>query len=433
MFNLRLIVILVLCFSLSIPASVFSEDVDKQVENVIFMIPDGFSSSYATNYRHFKEGDFILDSMLVGMMKTHSESSWVTDSAAAATAMATGKKTANGMIGVNSDGVELQTILEAAKASGKSTGLIATKSITDATPAAFGAHVDSRQDERRIAEQLIGKVDVLLGGGKKHFLPTASDLSKRHLIEEAKQAGYTFVSDRDQLLRLNGREKRILGLFADNMLAADIDRHLTSEPSLAEMAEKAIEHLSKNQKGFFLMIEGSKIDRAGHAHDSAWAMNDIAAFEQAVLSAQKFAQKNGNTLVVVAGDHDTGGMSVGGYNQYKAQPDILREVKASATNIAEKINHDRANTKEIIKHYTGLDLTETQAARLNKANKKDLAVIVNEIINKHAFIDWVTVEHTGVDVPVYAFGPHSELFIGHQDNTDLPKKMAKAMGISLNN
>ncbi|MFC0559552.1 alkaline phosphatase [Halalkalibacter alkalisediminis] len=398
------------------------------VKNVIFMIPDGFSSAYATNYRIFNGNEFILDSMLVGMMKTHSASSWVTDSAAAATAMATGVKTKNGMIGVDSEGQQLKTILEASNEAGKSTGLIATKAITDATPAAFGAHVISRTQEEEIASQLLEQVDVLFGGGKCHFLPSRQD--KQDLIEEARSNGYQLIETREELIALQGTEKKVLGLFADQMLAAEIDRDQTDEPSLAEMTEMAIELLSENDEGFFLMVEGSKIDRAGHAHDAAWAMNDIAAFEQAVIKAKDFAEKDAQTLLLVVGDHDTGGLSVGGYNEYVAKPEMLRNVKASAAFISAQINNRRTNVQEVMKEYTNFDFTKKEIKKIKTASTKEVPFVIGEIISEKAYIDWVTTEHTGVDVPIYAFGPKAHYFQGHLDNTELPKKIAQAMELT---
>ena len=216
-----------------------------------------------------------MDSMLVGMHRTYSANSEVTDSAAAATAMATGVKTNNGMISISPEGKKLKTILEVAKDAGKSTGLVATSTITYATPAAFAAHVPSRVDEADIATQLINnEVDVLLGGGKKYF--------PESLLHIATKGGYHFVSDRNELMNVKKADK-LIGLFSDVGMAPELDRHVTNEPSLADMTEVALKVLEKNKEGFFLMVEGSQIDWAGHDNDAAWAMKDIEAFEEALL------------------------------------------------------------------------------------------------------------------------------------------------------
>ncbi|ARK31827.1 alkaline phosphatase [Halalkalibacter krulwichiae] len=433
-FLLFLLFVVLLPSVLKDQLSVFAESdpSGQNVKNVILMIPDGFSSAHAANYRIFKEGEFVLDSILVGMMKTHSKNSWVTDSAAAGTAMATGVKTRNGFIGIDEDGNSLKTILEAAKEEGKGTGLVGTKSITDATPAAFATHVHTRQNEGEIARQLMNKVDVLLGGGERNFLPASSGgvQEQRNLIKEAESSGYTFVQTKSELAEVKPNVEKLLGLFADNMMAAEIDRHRTEEPSLQEMTETALALLRRNNNGFFLMVEGSKIDRAGHAHDPAWVMHDIAAFESAVITALEFAEKDGETLVVVAGDHDTGGMSVGGYDEYRAEPEMLRKVEATAQFIAQCFNSERTNISEVMKQYTHLDVTKSEINELYRADIEKVPYLIAQIVSRSAYIDWVTYEHTGVDVPIYAYGPRSSLFQGVLDNTDLPKRIAKAMKIN---
>ncbi|PTM54737.1 alkaline phosphatase [Desmospora activa] len=396
------------------------------VKNVIFMIPDGFNASYATNYRWFKGSDAVWDDMLVGMMKTYSNDTKVTDSAAAGTAMATGVKTDNGKISVDPEGNELKTILEAAVEVDKSTGLVATSTITHATPAVFASHVASRADEADIAPQMLERVDVMLGGGKQYFQPESKGgKQKEDLIATAQEDGYQLLEDKDQLKK--AKSDKLLGLFADDAMAPEQQREETNEPSLQEMTDTAIQTLNKNDNGFFLMVEGSQIDWAGHAHDAAWAMHDTAAFEKAVKSAIDFAKKDGNTLVVVAGDHETGGMSVGGYGQYAANPEILRDVKATGERMAEELNQDRSNAKEVLKQYANIEISDKQAKQIQDATKPVDAI--NAVVSEHALVGWTSSQHTGVDVPLYAYGPGSNLFSGLQDNTDLPKLMAKAMKI----
>lgn len=403
----------------------------KEVKNVIFMIPDGYSAAYATNYRWFKGSEPLMDRMLVGMVKTYSASSEVTDSAAAGTAMATGVKTKNGMISISPKGKKLQTILEAASDTGKSSGLVVTSTVTHATPAVFASHVTSRKKEAEIAKQYIGKVDVILGGGKKYFLPKSQGgvLQNEDLIATALRQGYQLVESKEELH--TAKKNKLLGLFAEEMMASELDRQKTSQPSLADMTKKAIETLDRNKKGFFLMVEGSQIDQAIHNHDAAWAMADTAAFEKAVEVALDFAKKNGKTLIVIAGDHDTGGMSVGGYEQYQANVDLLRQVKATGEEMARQLRPDRTNIRATVKNATQLDLTDTEVQKIRNANNPTRAI--NDVISKRALIGWTSSVHTGTDVPLYAYGPASELFAGLKDNTDLPKLMAKAMGIKLNN
>ncbi|SDH97621.1 alkaline phosphatase [Alteribacillus persepolensis] len=399
----------------------------EEVENIIFMIPDGFSASYATNYRIYKEGEEpVWDDMLTGMIKTDSANNYVTDSAAAGTAMATGEKTNNDMISMTPGGEPLESILQKAGDEGKATGLVATSTITHATPAVFGASVEARDNETAIAPQLLNNVDVLLGGGRDNFLPENQGGNQKNdnLIEKAEQDGFEYIKTKEELEK--AESEKLLGLFAEDAMAPDMERP-KEQPSLADMTEGAIDNLEQDDDGFFLMVEGSQIDWAGHAHDAAWAMSETEAFEKAVKEAVEFAEEDGETLVVIAGDHETGGMSVGGNDEYKANPEILRNVTATGDTMAEALNNDRSNAADVLKEYAGISPSEEEIARIQAA--EDPAFAMNTIVSEHAYVGWTTDAHTGTDVQLYAYGPSSDLFHGLLDNTDLPKKMAEAMDI----
>lgn len=389
------------------------------VKNIIFMIPDGYSAAYGVNYRWYKGKETLLDGMLVGMHRSYSANAKVTDSAAAATAMSTGVKTNNGMIGMSPQGNRLKTILEASAQAGKSTGLVATSTITHATPAAFASHVASRANEIDIAPQYLeNQVDVIMGGGRKYFPDP--------LLNQARNTGYKIIFDRKELNTQNQTNK-LIGLFATDALSPELDRETTEQPSLAEMTTTALNILQKNKKGFFLLIEGSQIDWGGHHHDAAWAMKDAEAFEAALAKVLQFAKQDRNTLVVVAADHDNGGMSVGAHGQYDAKIEILRNVTATGDFMVSKLNANRSNVRAVIKQYTNLDLTEPEVQRIMIAAKPDIAI--NEIVSERALVGWTTNQHTGVDIPLYAFGPNSEWFRGLHQNTDIPKIMAEAMNV----
>jgi len=415
----------------SSPSDNDEQNGDGAVDNVIFMIPDGFATSYATNYRLYKDGDEpIWDDMLTGMMKTVSANDPITDSAAAGTAMATGEKTDNGMISMSPDGEELGTILQAAEEAGKSSGLVATSTVTHATPATFGAHTENRNDEHLIAPQYLeNDVDVVLGGGKNTFLPESEGglQEERHLINEFEEEGYQFVEDSDQLQA--AESEKVLGLFADDAMAPELEREQTNEPSLAEMTETAIDTLDQNEDGFFLMVEGSQIDWAGHANDSAWAMSDTEAFEEAVTEAVDFANEDEETLVVMAGDHDTGGMTVGGYDTGGTQLEILHDVNNTGGYIAGQLNSDQSNARDVMLEYANIEITDDEVEAIQTSDEPDLAI--NHIISNYAGVGWSSYDHTGQEVPLYAHGPGSEMFTGLVDNTDVPKSMAEAMNIPL--
>lgn len=399
---------------------------NKKVENVIYMIPDGFSSDYASNYRTYKGEEAVWDTHLKGMFTTHSANSNVTDSAAAGTAMSTGEKTNNGVIGLDAEGNELQTILEASQEEGKASGLVATSTITHATPASFASHTESRNNETEIARQLLAnEVDVLLGGGKNNFLPTSEGGNQQelNLIEQAEEQGYEFVETQNQLLESNDiaieKGDKLLGLFADDALAPELHRGETEEPSLSEMTETAIDVLEEDKDGFFLVVEGSQIDWAGHDNDAGWAMSDVAAFEKAVEEAIEFAKEDGKTLVVVAGDHDTGGMTTG------SNPNVLTNVTATGDYMAAQLNNDRSNTSEVVEAYTEFDLKEEEIKAIQNADNASSAI--NKVVSDRADIGWTSTNHTGADIPVYAYGPQAHKFVGFHDNTDLPKIIAEAM------
>jgi alkaline phosphatase len=283
-----------------------------EVKNVILLIGDGMGFGQVALARMTAagmNGKLHMEQLTItGLMTTHPANEVVTDSAAAATAMACGIKTNNGVVGMDPDGKEYLTILEGARQKGMSTGLVATSTITHATPACFGAHVRDRDNEVDIAEQLLeNKVNVLLGGGRMFFLPEDRDGQRedgRNLIEEARQVGYSYVESGQELEDVQG--PYLLGLFHDEGLTTR-----EPEPTLAELAGKALEVVSKSENGFFLMVEGSQIDWACHDNDKDNTIKQTLRFDEAVKVAMDFAIENRETLVIVTGDHETGGLIAG--------------------------------------------------------------------------------------------------------------------------
>jgi alkaline phosphatase len=347
----------------------------NNVKNVILLIGDGMGPGIIASARAKAASPGGLLYMerfpVIGIQKNYSANALITDSAAAATALAAGRKTNNQMVGITPDGTKLKTILEAARDNGFKTGLVVTSTITHATPACFASHISNRDDEPEIAGQLIAnKVNVLFGGGRQFFLPKNAPGSKRpdnkNLIKQAEDLGYLYIQDANGLKFAKG--KYILGLFQL--------KHLTTqqpEPSLAELTGKAIEVLNEPEKesfvdrdkGFFLMVEGSQIDFAAHLDNLNHTIRQTLLFDRAVKMAVDFALKDKHTLVIVTADHDTGGLTI-----------------------------------------TGGDLT-----------------------GKHLKVKWTSLDHTGLPIIVYAFGPAAQTFSGTYDNTDIPKKIAYLLGI----
>ncbi len=412
---------------------------NAKIKNVIVLIGDGMGPSYITAHRYMKDNPktfemepIEFDKYLVGTQKTYAEDEHqnITDSASAATAMSSGVKTYNSAIAVDNDKTEVKTVLEQAKEQGKSTGLVATSEITHATPAAFGAHDVSRKNMDAIAndyfdEKINGKhkVDVLLGGGVNNFVR-----KDRNLTEEFKKSGYSYVTDREQLL--NDKNDQILGLFAPGGLDKMIDRN-EKTPSLEEMTNAAINRLNKNDKGFFLMVEGSQIDWAGHDNDVVGAMSEMEDFEKAYKAAIEFAKKDKHTLVIATADHSTGGFSLGVNGEYNFNANAIKAAKRTPDFMANEIAKG-ANVEETLRKYIDLQLTPEEIKSVNDiASSKDVTKIDNaieEIFNKRSFTGWTTGGHTGEDVNVYAFGPGKYLFSGVQENTNLAKRVFDIVG-----
>lgn len=289
-----------------------SEENGESVKNIIFLIGDGMGlvQSNAVRLQILgKDGKLNLDKMPVtGIVHTHSADDIITDSAASVTAMSTGYKTNNGLLAMNPDTLEVKTILEAARDKGMKTGLVATSGITHATPAGFVSHVDNRNKYSIIAEQMLNeKVDVMLGGGIEYFLPKTDQKSKRqddlNLIQKAIDSGYQILLNKDELMA--SKNDKLLGLFNEEGL-----KHESHEPTLGEMTQKALNVLEKSKSGFFIMVEGSQIDWAGHENNFEYMQREMMDFDEAIGVAVDFARKTPGTLVVVTADHETGGMVI---------------------------------------------------------------------------------------------------------------------------
>lgn len=335
-----------------------SEFKAQKPKNIIFMIGDGMGVSQVFAGLTANGGHLFLENFKhVGFATTHSANNYITDSGAGGTALSTGHKTRNGAIGVDVKDEPQQTILQKAEKKGLATGLVSTSAITHATPASFIAHRPSRNSYEEIAEDFLKTdIDVFIGGGYIHFTQRKDG---RNLTNELKNKGYTVLRHMDEV-----------GKFSSGKLAGLVgSEHLERYPSRGDMlpkaTNKAIELLSANQKGFFLMVEGSQIDWGGHQNNTIYIVEEMLDFDRSIAKALEFAEKNGETLIVITADHETGGFSVNG-GDYSTGA-----VKGGFT----------------------------------------------------------TGGHTAVMVPVFAFGPGADQFTGIMDNTDIPKKMMELLGL----
>lgn len=325
-------------------------------KNIIFLIGDGMGVSQVFAGITANKGQlFIENCRHIGFSKTQSANKYITDSAAGGTALACGVKTYNGAIGVDSDTVKVKSILEEAEEKGLATGLVSTSAITHATPASFIAHQPSRNMYEDIAADFLKTdIDVFIGGGYDHFTKRKDG---RNLANELQEKGYTVESDLDKITSV--KSGKLAGLTAGVH-----NGRMGERGNMLPMATStAIDILDNNDKGFFLMIEGSQIDWGGHASSTVYIVEDMLDFDKAVGQALEFASKDGETLVLITADHETGGMAL-----------------------------------------TGGDI--------NKGIVK---------------ADYPTTNHTAVMVPVFAYGPGAEAFMGIMENTDINQKMKKLL------
>ena len=338
------------------------------VKNVIYMIGDGMGLSQVSMMmleNGYRPTAFDRSGN-IALIKTYSANNRVTDSAAAGTALASGNKTDNGMLGMGPDGQVFKSIMERAKEEGYQTGLVVTVYLQHATPGAFFAHVPSRGDLDVISEQFVESgVDVALGGGKKFLQEGQKD--GKPLIDALKTKDYRVVYDMNEL---NGVDRgKVVGLFADEYMPTVMKGR--DENYLCNATKKALEILSNNaagsKKGFMVMIEGSQIDSEGHANNAEGILAETRDFERAVGAAMDFADTHPGTLVVVTADHETSGLSI-------------------------------------------------------TSNKTDFTLSESGIGYQFG-----TTGHTGTLVPVYLYGACADRINGIMDNTDLPKEIAALM------
>jgi alkaline phosphatase len=440
-----------------------SADSEAKIKNIIILVPDGCSQSVQTLARWYSGKPLQLDEMTVGAVSTYSADSVITDSSSAATAFATGCKTTNGFISVGPAGdsvlsileippEELQysplaTVLEGSKLEGKATGLVATTRVTHATPAAFASHVDDRDNENEIMEQMVYEdIDVVFGGGSSYLVPVVEGGKRtdgEDLTEVLLERGYQYVDSRDEMLNLSSG--KTWGLFSSSHMASSINRPFLapSQPSLPEMTEKAIELLSQDRDGFFLMVEGSQIDGATHANDPIYAVTEFLAFDEAVKVAVDFAEKDRHTLILVFPDHNTGGMTIGSYSDAEydstSVEDVISPLKGMRLNsigVAAKIGKDLSseNIKAQLKTWWDIDATDDDITEIlelyNSGEGLSLDYAISEVISRnHTVIGWTTHGHCGEDVTLWAYGPDSPA--GHMDNTEIAEYVAEELGFDL--
>jgi alkaline phosphatase len=431
--------------------------------NIIILFADGAApvqwdfgrySSRVLRQQPFAVTDIVFRQGTMGLLSTSPHGPYVTDSAAAASAMSTGFKVVNGAVSITPDGKPARTVMQAAKAAGKRIGLVTTATVYDATPAAFSINAKSRRDSQALVDLYLAlEPDVLLGGGADHFLPVGTPGGKRKdgkdMIAAFRTRGHEVVRNTAELKAAGGA--RLLGLFADEDMDFEIDRDASREPTTAEMAAAALKALSRESpNGFVLLVENENVDTAAHANDAASMMRALWAFDDAVKVALEFQRSNPGTLLIVTGDHETGGFSptyalkdlssVSSTNRFYSGDEHLRllgRITMSFGRAREKLGKSPSGDvldKLIADHFPGFRLDSDLREMILKRRTPELNFsyvpqsALGRMVARQTGYYWGTSGHTPEPVAVGAIGPGAELFRGYQDNTDFGKHLHRLIG-----
>ncbi len=381
---------------------------EKKAKYVFYFIGDGMGFSHISlteGYLATKEGKIGNNPLcftqfpVMGMATSYSANRYITCSSAAGTALATGSKTNNGMLGVTPDSAALTSIAYKIHNAGYPVGITTSVTIDHATPGSFYANSTARSDYYSISEQLAASGFEFFGGGGFYGAKDPREQEKS-LYDVAADSGYVFAYGTDEYMeKKSSADKMILfqkGEKKNNDLPYVAER-VEGDLELPQVVEAAVDFLN-NEKGFFLMVEGGKIDWAAHSNELQGTILEMLDFDEAIQVAYKFYQQHPEeTLIVVTADHETGGVTLGRGKGYVYDLSVVDKVAPAVTEGADVSNY------------------------MSGVSKDSLSVV--------AHIGWTTTSHTGGAVPVFAVGAGSELFAGRQDNTDIPKKICKAMGI----
>jgi alkaline phosphatase len=444
------------CFLAASALAVSGRDGKTRVKNVILLIPDGMSLSDIVLTRWYQEGrPLAMDAFVCGSVRTYSANSLITDSAAAGSAYATGRKVESETVSVapavaTMPGAfasppedahrPLPTILEAARLKGLATGLVTSSALVDATPAAFASHVLDRYDKDAIAEQMVhAGIDVLLAGGSDNLVPGAEKANRKDgedLTRSLSGLGYSYVTDRDGLTRAAARPE-VWGLFAPGGLESEFDRVPGSPPDLAELTREAIRILSRDKDGFFLMVESGEIDKFGHDNDPIGIISEVLAFDRAFRVAVDFAVTDRRTAVVACADHATGGLSIENYGTLDDLLSVLKKARSTSYAVRDRVAPDGANLEEVLGRDYGLTgLTVSERESIRAGFRENLPLSIGRVLAARAGLSFSTDNHTGEDVALFAYHPSGlkptdMVGSGVIQNIDVNRYMQKVLGLDL--
>ncbi len=455
---------------------------DGSAQNIILLIGDGMGQTHidATRIRYYGAAGRLAMEQLpaLGSVATYAvqegndQPELVTDSASSATAWSSGVKTYNNALGKDTRGVIVPTIMEQAKAAGFRTGNVSTAEITDATPAGMFSHVSARgcqgpdfteaacvrpsgqgADDLVVAEQIArnNTADVILGGGLSRFEPDDQAVMEENGYTvlgsfgdpalQVQTADTQVVPTQDDLAAVAGDDTKLVGLFNRGNLTAELPKELApdavqaQEPSLVEMTDKAIELLGGAEDGFFLQVEGALIDKRSHANDAAQALRENKEFDDAVAAAVEFAEADGNTLVIVTADHECAGFNIIGKGSFVNAEALTPPANVDSGNTANNSTPSRATSNELDPARSTGPINGSGAG--NPANfapatfrtADDPAGVVDGSKDASLWLTYLSGNHTGADVNIYATGPGSDGFDDTIDNTEIYTLMTDALGL----
>lgn len=440
--------------------SLVAEDSSKSVgsaKNIIFLVSDGMSSGtfqLSELYARVKYGGttfwgdlFRQQRVHRALMDTASADSWVTDSAAASSSWGGGVRVNNGSLNVGPQGERYRPILQKFKAAGKAVGCVTSVPITHATPAGFCVNQASRGDQAEIANEYLKlRFDCMLGGGQEYFT-AEKRVDGQDLFKAFRDAGYHVPSSLQELNNLPADQQPVLGSFYESGIPYALDHQQDATlkqtvPDLAAMTRVALERLSKHTKGFVLQIEGGKVDWAAHANDTAALIYEQLAFDAAAREAVAFADRVGETLVIITTDHGNANPGIlgttGANKRFESLIDVRHTNAWVFDGLPAQVQADEIRQR--VQYAQGLELTQQEAEVLQEhiaplsaedrrdARKLPFAKLAN-IQKQHTGIGWAGDDHSGDYVELSMLGPGSEMLPTFVKNTDLHIFMLKAAGL----
>jgi alkaline phosphatase len=468
-----------------------------RAKNVILFIGDGLGPAHMALGMHYArevEGrklqlQELMEEGETGYVLPISYQKVVTDSAAAATQIGTGILGRNESVGLDAEGGPLETILEWAERQGLATGIVTNMRLTHATPAALASHQIWRyNEEQNFADEMVMEhdIEVLLGGGARAMVPRGKRVSEflpgvpaaldgdsrrsddRNLVEEARARGYSIASDRVALREASPNATKLMGLFSATHLPYVVDRRaekLENTPSLVDLTTAALDVLEQSGKGFFLLVEGGRIDYAGHDNDAGNMLHEILEFDEAVGVGRGFQSEHPDTLIIVTADHGTGGFSFS-YQRDSVDPELrlpsgevyqmrrgypgkkelalLGRQSASFDHILERAGTDPGKLQEEVKRSTGLDLTWAEASRAAARSSEGVAevcdfqefyaddddrasALLGRALARQTFVVWSTGGHTTEPILTFGSGPGAAALRGVYVNTHLHRVMRESL------